>query len=105
MGLRKITDGNGDTQLSELTRSGRLQASATAKMMKIWPENRRKGLYEPENAIFGPIFDFPRLPREKRRENEENSVQQAVPGYDPQVVAMQWPFLAAKVYSTAVGRA
>ena len=59
MGLRKITDGNGDTQLSDqITRSGRLQASATAKNMKIWPENRRTGLYEPENAIFGLIFRF-----------------------------------------------
>ena len=59
MGLRKIIDGNGDTQLSEQnTRSGRLEASATAKNMKIWPENRRKGLYEPENAIFRPIFRF-----------------------------------------------
>ena len=33
------------------------------------------------------------------------SVQQGVPVYDPQLVAMRWPFLAAKVYSTAVGRA
>ena len=32
------------------------------------------------------------------------SVQQGVPVYDPQLVAMRWPFLAAKVYSTAVGR-
>ena len=55
--------------------------------------------------FLGLFFDFPRLPREKRQEIEENSVQQAVPGYDPQVVAMRWPFLAAKVYSTAVGRA
>ena len=31
--------------------------------------------------------------------------QQSVPGYDPQVVAMRWPFLAAKVYTLAVGRA
>ena len=59
MGLRKITDGNSDTQLSDqITRSGRLQASATAKNMKIWPENRRMGLYEPENANFRPIFRF-----------------------------------------------
>ena len=33
------------------------------------------------------------------------SVQQGVPVYDPQLVAMRWSFLAAKVYSTAVGRA
>ncbi len=59
MGLREISNGNGDTQLSDqIMRSGRLQASATAKNMKIWPENRRTGLYEPENAIFGPIFRF-----------------------------------------------
>ena len=59
MGLRIITDGNGDTQLSDqITHSGRLQAPATAKMMKIWPENRRMGLYEPDNAIFRPIFRF-----------------------------------------------
>ena len=35
----------------------------------------------------------------------DNRTEQAVPGYDPQVVAMRWSFLAAKVYSTAVGRA
>ena len=59
MGLRKIIDGNGDTQLSEHnTRSGRLQASATAKNMKIWPENRRNGLYEPGNAIFKAYFSI-----------------------------------------------
>ena len=59
MGLRKIIDGDGDTQLSEQnTRSGRLQASATTKNMKIWPENSRTGLYEPENAIFRSIFRF-----------------------------------------------
>ena len=55
--------------------------------------------------FLGLFFDFPRLQREKRHKNEGNSVQQAVAGYDPQLVAMQWPFLAAKVYSTAVGRA
>ena len=53
----------------------------------------------------GPFFDFQRLQREKWQRNEENSVQQGVPVYDPQLVAMRWPFLAAKVYSTAVGRA
>ena len=59
MGLRKISDSNGDTQLSEqITRSGRLDRLRDGKNMKIWPENRRKGLYEPENAIFGPIFRF-----------------------------------------------
>jgi len=59
MGLREISDGDSDTQLSDqISRSGRLQASATAKNMKIWPENRRMGLYEPENANFRPIFRF-----------------------------------------------
>ena len=54
--------------------------------------------------ILGPIFDFQRLQSEKWQRNEENPVQQGVPVYDPQRVAMRWPFLAAKVYSTAVGR-
>ena len=59
MGLREITDGNGDTQLSDqIMRSGRLEASATAKNMNKWPENRRIGLYEPENANFRPIYRF-----------------------------------------------
>ena len=59
MGLRNIIAGNSDTQLSDqITRSGRREASATAKYMKLWPENRRKGLYEPENANFRPIFRF-----------------------------------------------
>ena len=49
--------------------------------------------------------DFQRLQAQKRLGNEENSVQQAVPGYDPQVVAMQSLSLAAKVYTSAVGRA
>ena len=61
------------------------------------------GLYEPEIAIFRPFFRFSRPPGMKFRKNE--SVEQAVPGYDPQVVAMRWPFLAAKVYTSAVGRA
>ena len=54
--------------------------------------------------FLGPFFDFQRLQREKWQRNEENPVQQGVPVYDPQLVAMRWPFLAAKVYSTAVGR-
>ncbi len=33
------------------------------------------------------------------------SAQQGVPGYDPQLVARRWLFLAAKVYTYAVGRA
>ena len=83
MGLRKITDGNGDTQLSEQnTRSGRLEASATAKNMKIWPENRRNGLYEPKIAIFRPIFRYYGLTGMKIRKNE--SVEQGVAPYGAQ---------------------
>ena len=64
-----------------------------------------RGSTSPKMRFLGPFFDFPRLQAQKRIKNEENSVQQGVPVYDPQLVAMQWPFLAAKVYSTAVGRA
>ena len=41
--------------------------------------------------------------RENRNYMKQNA-QQGVPVYDPQLVAMRWPFLAAKVYSTAEGR-
>jgi hypothetical protein len=37
--------------------------------------------------------------------SEQKSVEQTVAGYDPQVIAWQWPFLATIVYSNAVGRA
>ena len=37
----------------------------------------------------------------KIRKNE--SVEQGVPGYGPQVIAWQWPSLAAKVILTARG--
>ena len=37
--------------------------------------------------------------------NRKKSTEQSVPGYDPQLVAMQSLLLAAKVYSIAVGRA
>ena len=46
---------------NKITPSGRLDASAPAKNMKFWPENRRNGLYEPENAIFRPVFRFSAL--------------------------------------------
>ena len=106
MGLRKIFHGNGDIQFTEQNMpSGRLRRLHNGKYMKFWPEKRRNGLYKPENAILGPFSDFPRLQAHKRLENEEDSVQQAVPGYDPQVVAMQSLLLAAIVYSTVVGRA
>ena len=59
------------------------------------------GLYEPENTIFRPFLRFSRPPGLKFRKNE--SVEQAVAGYDPQVVAMQWLFLAAWAILTACG--
>ena len=36
---------------------------------------------------------------------KNNTAEQGAADYDPQLVAMRWPFLAAIVYSTAVGRA
>ena len=65
-GLRKITDGNGDTQLSEQNYAKRTARSPReAKIMKIYSENRLEGLYEPENAIFRPIFRFSALTARK----------------------------------------
>ena len=31
-------------------------AAKNENYSKNWPENRKMGLYEPENAIFRPIF-------------------------------------------------
>ena len=59
------------------------------------------GLYKPENAIFRPFLRFSRPPGMKIRKNE--SVEQGVAGYDPQVVAMHTPPLAARLSSTARG--
>ena len=43
---------------------------------------------------------------EMEQPNSHNDfIEQRVPGYDPQLVAMQSLFLAAKAYSTPVGRA
>ena len=53
--------------------------------------------------FLGLFFDFQRLQREKRPRNEENSVQQAVAGYDPQLVAWQRPPLASFLSGTARG--
>ena len=61
------------------------------------------GSTSPEMRFLGLFFDFPRLQREKRRENEEIPVQQSVPGYDPQLVAMHTLPLAARLPSTARG--
>ena len=62
MGLRNIIDGDSDTQLSEQIYAQRVAISLRdGENMKIWPENRRKGLYEPINAIFRPIFRFSAL--------------------------------------------
>ena len=59
-GLRKITRCNGDTQLSEQNYAKRTARSPReAKIMKKYSKNRMEGLYEPENAILGPIFRFP----------------------------------------------
>ena len=51
--------------------------------------------------FLGLFFDFPRLQREKRPRNEENSVQQGVPGYGPQLVryAMAIPRCIGYSYS------
>ena len=59
------------------------------------------GLYKPENAIFRPFLRFSRPPGMKIRKNE--SVEQGVAGYDPQVVAMRWLSLATIVILTARG--
>ena len=59
------------------------------------------GLYEPENTIFRPFLRFSRPPGMKIRKNE--SVEQAVAGYDPQVVAIHTLPLAARLPSTARG--
>ena len=59
------------------------------------------GLYEPENPIFRPFLRFSRPPGMKFRKNE--SIEQGVAGYDPQVVAMHTPRLAATLSSTARG--
>ena len=53
--------------------------------------------------FLGLFFDFPRLQREKRQRNEEYSVQQGVPGYGPQLVAMRSLSLATIVYLIARG--
>ena len=59
-GLWKIADGNRDTQLSEQNYAKRTTTRPReAKNMKICSKNRSEGLYEPENAIFRPIYRFP----------------------------------------------
>ena len=59
------------------------------------------GLYEPENANFRPFLRFSRSKGMKSRKNE--SIEQGVPGYGPQVIAWRWPPLAAFVILTARG--
>ena len=60
MGLREITDGKRDTQLSEQNYAKRpARRPREAKNMNNYAENRCKGLYEPENAIFRLFFRFP----------------------------------------------
>ena len=53
--------------------------------------------------FLSPFFDFHRLQREKWQRNEENQVQQGVPVYDPQLVAMHTLPLAAILSGTARG--
>ena len=65
------------------------------------PENRKRGLYEPQTAIFRPFLRFSRPPDMKSRKNE--SIEQGVAGYDPQVIAWHRPPLAATLSSTARG--
>ena len=59
------------------------------------------GLYEPKTAIFRPFLRFSRPPGMKSRKNE--SVEQGVAGYGPQVIAWRWPPLAAFAILTAGG--
>ena len=59
------------------------------------------GLYEPENPIFRPFLRFSRPPGMKFRKNE--SIEQGVAGYGPQVIAWHWPPLAALAILTARG--
>ena len=62
------------------------------------------GLYEPQNTIFGLFFDISGPTGGKSVKNRENeSVEQGVPVYDPQVVAMHTLPLAAHLSSTARG--
>ena len=83
MGLRENTDGNRDTQLSEQNYARRTSTrSREAKNMKNYSENRKNGLYEPENAIFWLFFRFLEPPGMKFWKNE--SVEQAVPAYGAQ---------------------
>ena len=69
--------------------------------MKIYSENRADGLYEPENAIFRPFLWFSRPLGMKIRKNE--SVEQGVPGYGPQVAAMHTPPHAANLFRCGRG--
>ena len=59
------------------------------------------GLYEPENTIFRLFLRFSRPPGMQSRKNE--SVEQGVAGYDPQVVALRWLPLATIAILTARG--
>ena len=62
------------------------------------------GLTARKTRFLGLFFDFSRLQISRPRKIEEKSeFQQSVPGYDPQVVAMHTPPLAATLSSTARG--
>ena len=73
MGLREITDGNRDTQLSEQNYAKRTATRLReAKIMKICPKNRKNGLYEPKNAIFGLFFTISSPLRIKNSQEKKN---------------------------------
>ena len=57
-------------------------AAKTENYRENRPENRENGLYEPKNAIFGPIFRYFGLTGMKIRKNE--SVEQGVAPYGAQ---------------------
>ena len=55
-GITGNSDGNGDSDIN--TPGGRVKAPGNGENVKIWPENRRNWLYEPENAYFRPVLRF-----------------------------------------------
>ena len=63
------------------------------------------GSQSPIFLFLGLFCCFIRLLVAEIMKNYGNPIEQTVAGYDPQFVVMRWPFLAAIVYSTAVGRA
>ena len=67
MGLRKIIDGNGDTQLSEKIRAADgYKPTRRLKTLKYGLKTAERGSTSPKMRFLGLFFDFPRLPREIR---------------------------------------